>query len=540
MKRILFMLSLMIVILSSCGITHKIDLPDDVVEITISQYAHPESATVYKDTQSIKRIIDYIEGLSLTRNKMGVGVGSIGWYISIKSSDGDTEEYMINVDDWNRETFRKGQTWYSIPKGQCGEWVKILQELHYLAVAEYVENEAIELWGVQYHFYMTAEPLINPDYYQLSLPPDFNVGDIVGYETDNSHYWYYAKVEPLSGWLIRYMRLNGEDQLAGGELFKAEDITEIPQWIEEARKAIMENTGGYPGIEEEYTIIEEKTLADYHEPPALSVSCGNNSIPAIRTTYSWSYPNGNGTSSGVEADGPHPLEMMEYMTPLTVDDSGVVELQFELEPDEIIIHCWPEIYANKMENEDTFYAYLDQPQILQVENGHVIVPTDANYIYEVCVKWRGDRDCGGNAYFGFWTVCAEENEAEPKPPSTMPMPVSRHPETIKAYLATFPNNYPELTDRQDVIVQDVDGSISVSGQELWAHFEKTVQADEEAAVTIIQFTVEGDAILKYLHFDGADFYVLEDTTRDVFGSGEYYEQRFTTLDEVGRMLDILE
>ena len=126
-----------------------------------------------------------------------------------------------------------------------------------LELAENVDNGVIELGGVRYKFYMAASPLFTPEYYEITVPSDFHVGEVVGYETDNTYDWYYAEVEPLSGWLIRYMRRNGDDKYSEGELYKAENITAIPQWIEDARKAIMENTGGYPGLQEGYTIIPD-------------------------------------------------------------------------------------------------------------------------------------------------------------------------------------------------------------------------------------------------------------------------------------------
>ena len=124
-----------------------------------------------------------------------------------------------------------------------------------LELVENADNGVIELGGVRYKFYMSASPLFTPEYYEITVPSDFRVGEVIGYETDNTYDWYYAEVEPLSGWLIRYMRRNGDDKYSEGELYKAESITDIPQWIEDARKAIMENTGGYPGLEEGHTII---------------------------------------------------------------------------------------------------------------------------------------------------------------------------------------------------------------------------------------------------------------------------------------------
>ena len=131
MKRIIKALTLLLAwsILAACSMAHKLSLPPDPVQITITQYARPETATVYTDAQSINRLVEYMKGLSLTWHKSRVGVGSVGWYITVTSSGGDSTEYMINVDDWGRETFREGHTWYEIPEEQCGQWEGILQEL---------------------------------------------------------------------------------------------------------------------------------------------------------------------------------------------------------------------------------------------------------------------------------------------------------------------------------------------------------------------------------------------------------------------------
>ena len=285
--------------------------------------------------------------------------------------------------------------------------------------------------------------------------------------------------------------------------------------------------------------IGEKTLDEYHQPPDLIVSCGDHYVPASGTTYSLSYPNGDGTSCGVEADGMHPLEMLEYMTPLTVDLSGDVALEFELEPDEIIVRCWPEAYAMESEDYDAFINHLDEALTLPVEHGHVTVPTDGNYVYEVCAKWNGGGDSGGNGYFGFWTVADSDEtiQAEPEPPSTMPMPMGRDPDAVKAYLATFPNGAANLADRGDVILllnaEETDWT-------LWNRFEEAVQAGNEAAVVVIGFTVEGDAIPMYLHYDGTDIFMMEDNTRDAFGNGAHRETTYTTLEDVRQTLGIEE
>ena len=142
MNRIIKALILLLAlsILAACSMAHKLSLPPEPVQITITQYAQPETETVYTDTQSINRLVDYLEGLCLTWNTSRIGVDSVGWYITVTSSGGDSTEYMINVDDWGRETFREGHTWYEIPEEQCGQWEGILQELNWNESAEGEES----------------------------------------------------------------------------------------------------------------------------------------------------------------------------------------------------------------------------------------------------------------------------------------------------------------------------------------------------------------------------------------------------------------
>lgn len=65
------------------------------------------------------------------------------------------------------------------------------------------------------------------------------------------------------------------------------------------------------------------------KPPALTVISGDNQTEATLGTYSWSWPNADGTRTGVEADGLHPLDMLAYMTPLPLDGARSIELRFE-------------------------------------------------------------------------------------------------------------------------------------------------------------------------------------------------------------------
>ena len=81
----------------------------------------------------------------------------------------------------------------------------------------------------------------------------------------------------------------------------------------------------------------------WKKPPALTVQVGDQAGQAALPTYSWTWPNGNGTDSGVEADGLHPLDMVDHVTPLPLGDEGAVILTFDLSGlvlDQLTVRRW--------------------------------------------------------------------------------------------------------------------------------------------------------------------------------------------------------
>lgn len=63
-------------------------------------------------------------------------------------------------------------------------------------------------------------------------------------------------------------------------------------------------------------------------------------------------------------------------------------------------------------------------------------------------------------------------------------------------------------------------------------FLTKVAALEEAAIRTVEYTVEGDAILKDVSYDGSVFAVTVDTTRDAFGPQETYTNYYARLETV--------
>ncbi len=153
----------------------------------------------------------------------------------------------------------------------------------------------------------------------------------------------------------------------------------------------------------ELLINEQATIPILIEPPTLTISTLDSSIEALRGTTSWLYDNGDGTQSGIESDSMHPLDSnsKEYMptlliTPTPNSSKNPLEavLQFDVNPDEVSVHCWSdEHWGNtSAESEDILV------------NDFAIELKDSGYIYEVIAHWSSSEKYGGTAYYSFYAV----------------------------------------------------------------------------------------------------------------------------------------
>ena len=133
------------------------------------------------------------------------------------------------------------------------------------------------------------------------------------------------------------------------------------------------------------------------EPPMLTISSEETSVQAVRSTYSWQ----NG-SIGVEADGPHPLDMAEELPILEVSEDGNVSLEFAARPDRITVLAWKVSAAGT--------STYDTPEFsLPVSDAHtMILPSDDQYLYEVHATWEIQDHNGGDAYYGFASAPKEQ------------------------------------------------------------------------------------------------------------------------------------
>ena len=161
-----------------------------------------------------------------------------------------------------------------------------------------------------------------------------------------------------------------------------------------------------------YNLIhKDKFLSDFAQPPALWLLCGLSEVPAARTTYTWARRNNNGKGGRtlVNADGIHPLQMVDEegrvsLTPLPVPAGAEAALDFELAPDALTVRCWPEETARALFEGGSFSDCEAQAVTLTVTEGRFTPPGPGNYIYEAVAEWSDGSGYGGTAYYGFYTT----------------------------------------------------------------------------------------------------------------------------------------
>ncbi len=117
-------------------------------------------------------------------------------------------------------------------------------------------GEGVVIDGVTYQYYATTAAVKNPEYYDVTLPDSFAIGEPKAYEFVEFFYAYYAEIQGLDPgqWLIRvFDDQSGTLNLsASEEIFKAVDVHEIPEWIENGKRAYEESIapGSYKGLTE--------------------------------------------------------------------------------------------------------------------------------------------------------------------------------------------------------------------------------------------------------------------------------------------------
>lgn len=87
--------------------------------------------------------------------------------------------------------------------------------------------------------------------------------------------------------------------------------------------------------------------------------------------------------------------------------------------------------------------------------------------------------------------------------------------TIMEELKTYPQDYsPEQAEKDGLFIV-MHGEVK-AGLPLMKDFLNSSWENKKAAITIVQYTVEGDPIFTHIYFNGEAYYAVEDSTRDKF------------------------
>lgn len=102
-------------------------------------------------------------------------------------------------------------------------------------------------------------------------------------------------------------------------------------------------------------------------------------------------------------------------------------------------------------------------------------------------------------------------------------------ESIVEELAEYSNKHEELCNEEAFVVTH--GNVS-AGMDKWNAFVTSFGRGEEAEVDVIRFTEEGDAIITKVSYKDGLFHLVEDSTRDAWGTGTYTEYEFTCMNVI--------
>ncbi len=141
--------------------------------------------------------------------------------------------------------------------------------------------------------------------------------------------------------------------------------------------------------------------AAMENPPAMTVSCGGQSVPAILGTSSWRCGPAEAFTLAKMIDCLHVLQSKDHMTalPLSSDDLQG-RLVFAAPPTSVTATRW------SGEHWDQPDAKGEAVTVTPAEDGSygLDLQTGGEYIYEVIALWTGDTPYGGTVRYGFYTV----------------------------------------------------------------------------------------------------------------------------------------
>ena len=107
---------------------------------------------------------------------------------------------------------------------------------------------------------------------------------------------------------------------------------------------------------------------------------------------------------------------------------------------------------------------------------------------------------------------------------------------VKEFLSGFPNNSKKLVKKGCFVTAH--GQL-IGGRDVWDRFYANVKAHIPCDMVSVQFTVEGDAILDYVYYNGNTFYYVNDSSRDAFGgsdNGGYTERNYSYMNVYDEVL----
>ena len=129
------------------------------------------------------------------------------------------------------------------------------------------------------------------------------------------------------------------------------------------------------------------------EPGKLTILCGSSAAQAMSGSWSWWYDNGDGTQSGIEACGMHPLDGKDHLQMLTAEQAQAT-LQFDSRnPDKVTICSW---------STEHWGDYEAKSEPVSVTDFTFLVEPDR--VYEITAVWNTMTGCGGTAYYAFYTA----------------------------------------------------------------------------------------------------------------------------------------
>jgi hypothetical protein len=149
------------------------------------------------------------------------------------------------------------------------------------------------------------------------------------------------------------------------------------------------------------------------EPPELYLQYGDIREKALKGTFSWYYPNEDGTAQGITSDSIHPLLAKDYMQPIELNPAeNNIYLSFDgPEPNDITVRCWP---ISDFGQSEAPAESINVTKASDTQAGGFYLNLKATaYVYEIHATWQNEKTFGeeitfgGDAYYSFYTT---ENE----------------------------------------------------------------------------------------------------------------------------------